>query len=87
MDIHEERPELGTALSRAEQYLGLVSIVVVLIAGVAIAMATRRYSERHFNVTAMMRCLGLKQNDIIVLYVMQLAMVGVICGCIGRLPE
>ncbi len=83
MDIHEERPELGTALSRAEQYLGLVSIVVVLIAGVAIAMATRRYSERHFNVTAMMRCLGLKQNDIIVLYVMQLAMVGVICGCIG----
>lgn len=83
MDIHEERPELGTALSRAEQYLGLVSIVVVLIAGVAIAMATRRYSERHFNVTAMLRCLGLKQNDIVALYLLQLAVVGVICSCIG----
>jgi putative ABC transport system permease protein len=52
MDIHEDRPELGSALERAERYLGLSSIIVILISGVAIAMATRRYTERHFNATA-----------------------------------
>ena len=58
MDIHQDRPQLGNALSRAERYLGLSSIVVILIAGVAIAMSTRRYSERHFDTTALLRCLG-----------------------------
>lgn len=62
MDIHQDRPEVGNALNRAERYLGLSSIVVILIAGVAIATATRRYSERHFDATAVLRCLGLKQN-------------------------
>lgn len=83
MDVHEDRPEMGTALSRAQSYLGLVSIVVVLIAGVAIAMATRRYSERHFNVTAMLRCLGLKQNAILALYMTQLTVIGVVSSLIG----
>lgn len=83
IDVHQERPEIGSALSRAERFLGLGSIVVVVIAGVAIAMATRRYSERHFNVSAMLRCLGLKQNDILLLYLTQMIVVGVLSSLIG----
>jgi len=45
LDIHEDRPELGSALNRAERYLGLSSTLVILISGVAIAMATRRYTS------------------------------------------
>ncbi len=36
MDSHDNRPELSSALNRAERYLGLSSILVILIAGVAI---------------------------------------------------
>lgn len=85
MDIHEDRPELGTALERAERYLGLSSIVVVLIAGVAIATAARHYSERHFNATAILRCLGCKRQDILWLYSTQfivLGMLGSAAGCL-----
>lgn len=85
MDIHEDRPELGTALSRAERYLGLSSIIVILIAGVAIAMSTRRYSERHFNATAILRCLGCKQNEILWLYFCQFLILGVIASTLGTL--
>ncbi|MFW5444014.1 MAG: ABC transporter permease [Methylococcaceae bacterium] len=85
MDIHEDRPELGNALSRAERYLGLSSIVVILIAGVAIAMSTRRYSERHFNATAILRCLGCKQSEILWLYIVQFLVLGVIASLIGTL--
>ena len=85
MDIHEDRPELGSALDRAERYLGLSSIVVVLIAGVAIATATRRYSERHFNSTAILRCLGYKQKDILWLYANQFIVLGTLGSAAGCL--
>jgi putative ABC transport system permease protein len=78
LDIQEDRPELGAALSRAERYLGLSSIVVIVIAGVAIAMATRRYSERHFNTTAVLRCLGCKQQEVLGLYLYQFVALGVL---------
>lgn len=83
MDIHDDRPELGSALSRAERYLGLSSIVVILIAGVAIAMSTRRYSERHFNATAILRCLGCKQSEILWLYLCQFIILGVAASALG----
>lgn len=85
MDVQEDRPELGSALSRAERYLGLSSIIVILIAGVAIAMSARRYSERHFNATAILRCLGCKQNDILVLFLYQFFILGVLACSIGSL--
>ncbi|MEE9354917.1 MAG: FtsX-like permease family protein [Methylococcaceae bacterium] len=85
MDIHEDRPELGSALSRAERYLGLSSIVVIIIAGVAIAMTSRRYSERHFNSAAIMRCLGSKQSEILRLYFYQFLVLGVSASAIGCL--
>lgn len=83
MDIHEDRPEMGNALKRAERYLGLSSIIVILIAGVAIVMATQRYSERHFNTSAILRCLGCKQNEIIWLYGYQFLFLGFFASVIG----
>ncbi len=83
VDIHEDRPELGTALLRAERYLGLSSILVILISGVAIAMATRRYTERHFNATALLRCLGCQQQEILWLYSSQFVVLGALASALG----
>ena len=85
MDIHDDRPEIGSALSRAEKYLGLSSIVVILISGVAIAMATRRYTERHFDTTAILRCLGCKQSEILRLYSSQFIILGIAASLLGCL--
>jgi len=83
LDIYDDSPQMGSALQKAEQYLGLSSIVVILIAGVAIAMATRRYSERHFNTAAIMRCLGYQQNAILQLFLWQFLFIGLFAGSIG----
>jgi putative ABC transport system permease protein len=85
VDVHEDRPEIGNALTRAERYLGLASIVVVLIAGVAIGMTTRRYTERHFDVTAMFRCLGAQQSSILRIYAWQFCILGVLASLAGCL--
>lgn len=83
MDIHEDRPELGSAFKRAEKYLGLASVVVVMIAGVAIAMAARRYSRRHFDMTAILRCLGVRQNQVLGLFFCQLFLLGLSASIVG----
>jgi putative ABC transport system permease protein len=68
LDVHEDRPEMGTALNRAQRYLGMSTVMVVVIAGVAIALSARRYTERHFDTTAMLRCLGARQRDTWIVY-------------------
>jgi len=83
IDVREGRPTVGAALDRAEQYLGLASLVAVLLAGVAIAMGARRYSERHFDMSAVMRCLGAGQRDILALFVPQLLWLGILGGIVG----
>jgi putative ABC transport system permease protein len=83
LDVHEDRPELGSALTRAELFLGLSSIVVVIIAGAAISMAARRYSERHFDASALLSCFGCTQREILRLYCMQFAILGLAIGALG----
>ncbi len=83
VDIHEDRPELGNALSRAERYLGLSSIVIVLIAGVAIAMSAKRYAERHYDLTALMKCMGARQRDVLLIHLWQYLVVGLGFSLVG----
>lgn len=91
MDVYEDRPELANAFKRAEKYLTLASVVVVMIAGVAIAMAARRYSRRHFDMTAILRCLGLRQNQVFSLFCSQLFALGLLASlagcCVGWLTQ
>ncbi|CBL47165.1 Predicted ABC-type transport system involved in lysophospholipase L1 biosynthesis, permease component [gamma proteobacterium HdN1] len=82
-DLRKNRPELSGALVKAEDYLGLTSLMAVLLAGVAIAMAAHRYSLRHLDMSAMLRSLGASQARILVLYGWQffaLALIGSLLG-------
>jgi putative ABC transport system permease protein len=83
--VHEGRRSVGSALERAERFLGLAVMAAIALAGVAIAMAARRYSERHFDMSAMLRCLGAAQRDLLHLYLAQLAVLGLLASSIGCL--
>ena len=61
LDMSDGRPEVRMAVERAASFLGLAALVSVLLAGVAIAMASRRYAERHYDHCAVLRCLGARQ--------------------------
>ncbi|MCP4500059.1 MAG: ABC transporter permease, partial [Deltaproteobacteria bacterium] len=46
LGLEDGRPEMRTALERAQQFLGLAALVSVLLGGSAIAVSTRHYARR-----------------------------------------
>lgn len=81
--IREARPELRTALERADSFLGLTALVAVLLSAVAIAIAAQRYAQRHRNSSALMRSFGAQQSTILNLFILQLGVLGVIASVLG----
>src|SRR5579859_2869031 len=82
-DIRDARPEIKSALERAERFLGLSALMTVILAGVAVALAARRYLQRHLDACAIMRCLGAGQTLILSLHVLQFMMIGLMAGALG----
>ena len=82
-DVREARPELRSAIERAERFLGLAALVSVILAGVAVALAARRFLQRHLDACAMMRCLGAPQRQMIGLYLTQFLLLGVVASAVG----
>lgn len=83
--LEDGRPELRTALERAQRFLGLASLVSVFLAGVAMAMAARRYTQRHLDTSAIMRCLGATQRTIIKIFAWEMFWIGLVAGLLGCL--
>jgi len=79
----EGRPELVSALQRAEHFLGLAALMAVLLAGVAIAIAAHRYARRHFDAAAVMRCMGAGGNTVLQLFALSLLLMGFIAALSG----
>ena len=76
---------VSSAMDKAEQYLSLASMLSVMLSGIAIAMAANRYGQRHFDQSALMRCMGASQKTIIQIFSMQLLLIGVIGSLLGCL--
>jgi putative ABC transport system permease protein len=82
-DVQDARPEVRSALNRGEHFLALAALVSVLLAGAAVAMATRRYISRNLDNCAIMRCLGAEQAVISRLYLTQMVMLGLLASVVG----
>ena len=77
------RPALQATLDRARKFLALVALLTALIAAVAIALATRRFAERHLDGCAVIRAIGASQAHLTTLLGLELVGVGLIGGAAG----
>ncbi|HEX7635040.1 MAG TPA: FtsX-like permease family protein [Noviherbaspirillum sp.] len=83
--LESGRPEMSATLERAGRFLSLVGLLSAMLAAVAIAMAARRFMLRHLDACAMMRCLGLTQHQVTLLYLTEFVVLGIIGSAIGTL--
>jgi putative ABC transport system permease protein len=83
--VRDARSEVRVALERAQRFLGLASLLSVVLASVAVALAARRFSQRQVDAAAMMRCLGATQGAIFGLHAWQFLMLGLVACLIGSI--
>jgi putative ABC transport system permease protein len=83
--IRDARPEIKAALERAETFLSLAALASVVLAAAAIALAVNRFTQRHLDACALMRCVGASQAQMLRLYLYHLVVLGFIASGLGCL--
>lgn len=84
-DVRDESEEISDALNKAESFLLLGSLFAVLLAGVAIALTAKRYSERHYDYVAILKTFGCTSTEIGIIYLAiqsVLVFISIIVGCV-----
>jgi len=81
--LENGRPELRATVDRAQQFLALVALLSALIAAVAIAVAARRFAQRHLDGCAVMRAIGLTQPRLLGGLMLEMVWLGLAAGAVG----
>ncbi len=84
-DVSTARPEIRSALEKAQQFLSLAAMVGVILAMVAMLIASLPYLQRSLDAFALMRCLGASSTYIRQILLWQTAIIGLIGSLIGCL--
>ncbi|GAA6173754.1 FtsX-like permease family protein [Colwellia sp. KU-HH00111] len=88
-DIQSKQSPLANALNKAEKYLSLASLLGIILAAVAVAVASRRYAEKHQSGVAVYKAMGASKSYIKKLYYLHWTLLslfsialGLFCGYI-----
>ena len=83
VDVQEASPQIRSSTERAGRFLNLSALITVLLAAVAVAMAARRYTQRHLDNVAVMKCLGASQSLVLAVTVIELGLLALIAALAG----
>lgn len=82
-DLESGRPEVRRTLDRAQLFLSLVALLAVMVCAVAVALAARRYTLRHRDGVAVMRCLGATQGQLLRMLGLEFAFIALAASAVG----
>ncbi|GHF93597.1 ABC transporter permease [Thalassotalea marina] len=77
-DAKRAQNRLSSTLDSAERFLSLASMLGIVLAAVAVAVASRRYGQRHQSVVAVFRALGATLSHVRKLYCLHWALLSII---------
>lgn len=84
-EVSNARPEIRNTVDRAHQFLGLVSLLAVILAAVSVALGARRFMQRHLDGCAVLRAMGASQGKLFGMYASEFLWLGVIGSAVGTL--
>lgn len=77
--------DMGEDFARAEDYLSLVGLVVVILGGVGVSSVTRVFVQQKLKSIAVLKCLGARSSQILAIYVTQVGALGLLGSAVGVL--
>jgi len=77
--------QITAAIDRSQRFLTLASLVTVILAAVATAMAARRYALRHLDTVALLKTMGATQAFIQNTTILQLVLITLVTAVVGTI--
>ena len=81
--LGDASPQLQKSIERAGRFLNLTAVITVLLAGVSVAMAARRYVSRQLDTVALMKSMGATQSLVLSICSIELFLLGCVAGIVG----
>jgi putative ABC transport system permease protein len=75
--------QVGRDFDRAEDYLSLVGLVIVILGGIAVSSVTRVFILQKIRSIAVLKCVGARSTQIIAVYVLQVMTLGLAGSLLG----
>src|SRR5205807_174273 len=79
----DRQEQIGEDFGRAENYLSLVGLVIVVLGGIAVSSVTRVFVRQKIRSIAVMKCVGATNRQILSVYLLQALGLGLIGSLIG----
>jgi putative ABC transport system permease protein len=75
--------EVGRDFDRAENYLSMVGLVIVILGGIAVSSVTRVFIMQKIRGIAVLKCIGARSSQIMAVYVIQVMALGLAGSLLG----
>ncbi len=81
--LDNARPEIRNVTERAQRFLRLSALLAVILAAVAVALAAERYMRRHLDGCAVMRCMGARSGQLLMIHGGEFLLFGLAATAVG----
>jgi putative ABC transport system permease protein len=81
--LDNARPEIRNVTERAQRFLRLSALLTVILAAVAVALAAERYMRRHLDGCAVMRCMGARSGQLLMIHGGEFLLFGLAATAVG----
>lgn len=75
--------EVGRDFDRAENYLSLVGLVIVVLGGIAVSSVIRVFIHQKIRSIAVLKCIGARSHQIMAVYLLQVLTLGLAGSVLG----
>jgi putative ABC transport system permease protein len=75
--------QMGENLTRAENYLSLVGLVVLILGGIGVSSVTRVFVQQKVKSIAILKCIGTTSSQMLGIYMTQVLLLGIAGSALG----
>ncbi len=81
--VVENEIDLTSAISQLAKFLGVVGLIALLLGGIGVASGVNAFVQRKIDTVAVLRCLGASGAQVLTIYLLQAAAMGLLGAAIG----
>jgi putative ABC transport system permease protein len=81
--INRQEANITEGIAELSNFLGLVGIIALLLGGVGVASGVNAWVMRKIDTVAILRCLGATTRQVMIIYISQAAVMGLLGAAIG----